>query len=232
MFEAYCNNCGQNWENSSPNCPHCGTPNHSAERVSAEEPTRRTRKKVTMPEKGTTSAFTKSLAESVKQGALMATANEANTLIKSGVVKGLAAAGVPEEALEGAIFQKGLPLMSATVILFLAERFPDMIPKSDSVARAAQLALTQASADTIEPLLQAAAPTLMALASAGDKAKELEGDVYTDEEVEPEVHAASGEEYEEGEFSERPIDVTPQGSDNRREGPRSAPAARPARSRD
>ena len=170
-----------------------------------------------------TSTFTKSVAESVKQGALMATASEANNMIKAGVMKGLTAAGMTPEALEGAVFQKGMPLMSATLLLFLAERFPDMIPQSKHVARAAQLALTQASAESLEPLLKAAAPTLMALASSGKKIAELEGDVYDDEELEEEEG-----EVEDAEYEEQPIDVTPQEPEVTRSGPRGVPTSQAA----
>jgi len=221
MYKAYCNHCDNDWTNNSPNCPHCGTPNPSAERISGGGRTSK-KKNRTMNDDSPTSAFSKSVAESVKQGALMATAKEANDLIKVGVTKGLIAAGVSEEALEGVIFQKGMPLMSATLILFLAERFPDAIPKSGHVARAAQLALTTATAESLEPILKAAAPTLMALASSGEKIAELEGDIYDDEDLEDEVEDA---EYEE---TDPPIDVTPQEPDTERSRPRGVPTSQAA----
>ncbi len=96
-------------------------------------------------------------------------------------------------------------------------------PKSEYVARAAQLALTQASAETIEPLLKAAAPTLMALASSGEKIAELEGDIYEDEELEDE------DEVEDAEYEEQePIDVTPAESEVGRSGPRGVPTSQAA----
>lgn len=232
MYEAYCNNCANDWKNTSPNCPHCGTPNPSAERIESSDGgrTRRKKSKTMNENESNTSAFTKAVTESVKQGALMATAKEANDLIKTGVTKGLVAAGVSEEALEGVIFQKGMPLMSATLILFLAERFPDAIPKSGHVARAAQLALTTATAESLEPLLKAAAPTLMALASSGEKIAELEGDVYDEEELEDEPEAET-EEYEDAEFSEQTIDVTPHEPEVKRSGPRGVSPSQAARHR-
>ena len=220
MYKAYCNHCGNDWENNSPNCPHCGTPNPEAESTDGGGRTRK-RKSAPMNDNESTSTFSKAAAEAVKQGALMATAGEANNMIKAGVMKGLLAAGMTPEALEGAIFQKGMPLMSATLLLFLAERFPDMIPQSKHVARAAQLALTQASAESLEPLLKAAAPTLMALASSGKKIAELEGELYADEEEE-EVDEVEDAEYEET------IDVTPQEPEVTRSGPRGVPTSQAA----
>jgi len=181
------------------------------------------------------SMFTKHVAESMKQGALMAAASESNELIKAGVSKALIAAGLPEEALEGALFQKGMPLMSATLILFLAERFPHLIPKSDMVVKAATLALTSATADTLDPILKAVTPTFLALASAGERVAEIEGEVYDEDEVEEEteeeVEEYSDEPFQEAEFSEREIEVTPIDADAKRSGPRGVPTSQAARGR-
>lgn len=205
MFQAYCSQCDSNWENSSPNCPDCGTPNPGAERVGG----RKTRTKKSMNEE-TESNFMSSAAKAMKQGAALAAANEANNVIKTGAAKALMAAGVSQEALESPAFQKGMPALVALATLFAAERFPHLVPKSDMVIKAAGLALTSASAEALEPMLAHALPMLTALASAGEKMGELEGDVY--EEEEEEEGEEEGEDYVDAEFEvqEEPIDVTPQ----------------------
>ena len=203
MFRAYCNQCDETWENSSPNCPDCGTPNPSAERIGGNP--KKARKTMNdNPE----SNFMASAAKAMKQGAALAAANEANNVIKHGAAKALLAAGISQEALDGAAFQKGLPALTALAILFAAEKFPHLIPKSDMVIKAAGLALTSASAEALEPLLAQALPLMAALASAGEKMAELEGDVYEEEE---EAEAEEGEDYVDAEYSrqEPEIDVTP-----------------------
>jgi len=214
MYKSYCAHCDNNWENSSPNCPHCGTPNPSAERIGGAK----NKKKQTMNE--TESTFAKAAADAMKQGALQAAAKESNELLKAGVAKALVAAGVDPDSLDNPVFNKGVPLASACVLLFLAERFPDAIPKAEYVAKAAKMALTQATTDTIEPMIAAAAPTLLQLASAGEKAKELEGDLYDDEDDDDGDYDPEGE-YHDAEYSEREeVDVTPVDDEVKRPGPR------------
>lgn len=208
MFQAYCSQCDDSWENDSPNCPDCGTDNPSAERIGGQPKTRL--KKPMKP--GTESTFMSSATKAMKQGAALAAANEANNVIKTGAAKALLAAGLSQEAIDSPAFQKGMPALVALVTLFVAEKYPGVIPKSDMVVKAAGLALTSASAEALEPLLGHAMPMLTALASAGEKLGELEGDVYEEEEVD------EGEDYVDADFEtqEPEIEVTP--SDRKRSG--------------
>jgi hypothetical protein len=237
-YQSFCHGCDEHWTNTSPNCPNCGSPDPQAQRIQVKangKKRRKAKKENTMNEEtdSVTATFTKAAADAMKQGGMLALAQESNELIKSGVAKGLIAAGMSPEALESAIFQKGLPVMSSAFLLFLAERFPDQIPQSEHVAKAASLALSSATAESIRPVIAAAAPTLMALASRGQQIAELEGDVY-DEEEEEEEEAAEGfdpeAEYNDAEFSEREIEVTPHEPNSRPSGPpRGVPVDRAAR---
>jgi hypothetical protein len=152
-------------------------------------------------------SFTKTALDAAKLGASLAVANEANVLIKEGARKALVAAGVDQKALENPVFEKGVPMLSALTILFVADRFPDLIPKSDLVVKAASLALSQATAESIQPMLALAAPTLAALAGQGAKLAQLEGDT-----VDPKEAQDQG--YDDAEFFEVKddddgIEVTP-----------------------
>ena len=224
IYTSHCQACQETWQNTAPNCPYCGLEDMTAIEVGAETPKnskRATKKKAAKPmnEQDTiSSTFAKAAADAVKQGGMLAAANESNEIIKALVSKGLIAAGASPEALEGAIFQKGLPVMSSAFLLFLCERFPDLIPKSEFVAKAASLALTSASAETFQPMLRAVTPALLAIASKGEKIAELQGDVYEEEdEFEEEVEAETEDEYQDAEYSEREVEVTP------RTPPRSTP---------
>ena len=163
MYSSFCNNCNRNWSNLTSNCPYCGAPDHNA--IHDQD------KDTNMNEK---TDFSSIVAESMKVGAALAVASEANNLITAGTKMALVAAGVPPKALESALFEKGTPIVGALLVLYAAERFPDMVPQSEFVTKAAQLALTEATKDTLAPMLQQASPMLMALAASGQKMAKLE----------------------------------------------------------
>ena len=165
MYASYCHHCDKNWNNVTQNCPTCGAPDPNAQ-YKGEKETKDTMEKE--------SNFSSNVADAMKVGAALAVASEANTLITGGAKLALIAAGVPPKALESALFEKGTPLVGALLVLYCAERFPDLVPKSDFVTKAAQLALQEATKDTLAPMLQHASPMLMALAASGEKMASLE----------------------------------------------------------
>jgi hypothetical protein len=146
-------------------------------------------------------SFRDAALDGMKLGAAMAAASEANNLIKAGMTAAALQAGVPLKAIESGAFQKGVPVLAALSLLYAAERFPDLIPQSEFVAKAAKLALAEASADSIRPMIGALTPTLMALAASGERAALAESG-NTEDEDEPK---SSTEEILEGEFSVTPV---------------------------
>lgn len=115
-------------------------------------------------------SFRDSAMEGMKLGAAMAAASEANNLIKAGATMAALQAGVPPKALESAAFQRGIPLLGSLGLLYLAQNFPDLMPKSEFIEKAAKLALAEATKESIAPLIQGLTPTLMALAASGERA--------------------------------------------------------------
>lgn len=132
------------------------------------------------------SNFGTAVAEAAKMGAKMAIAAEATHVITEVSKAALVKAGVPALMLEeSALVNKGVPLVSSILILWLSENYPDMVPKSAMVSEAAKLALSQATQETLKPLLKQAAPALMALATSGEKLAKLhEGDRKEDDDEE------------------------------------------------
>jgi len=165
MYASYCHHCDKSWTNVTPNCPSCGAPDPNAQYKGETE------NEDTMEKE---SNFSSNVADAMKVGAALAVASEANSLITGGARMALIAAGVPPKALESALFEKGTPLIGALLVLYCAERFPDLVPKSDFVTKAAQLALQEATKDTLAPMLQHATPMLMALAASGEKMASLQ----------------------------------------------------------
>lgn len=167
MFTSYCGHCGSNWTNETPNCPNCGAPDHSAKKIGPHG--NENSMNDDDIDNDSEISFRDSALEGMKMGAAMAAASEANNLIKAGVTAAALQAGVPLKALESAAFQKGTPVVAAMTLLYLAQRFPDLIPRSEFVERAAQMALAEATKESIAPMISALTPTLMALAASGEK---------------------------------------------------------------
>lgn len=167
MFTSYCGHCGTNWTNQNPNCPHCGAPDHRAKRTDNPNETNET-----MHDDHDTDeiSFRDAAMEGMKMGAAMAAASEANNLIKAAATMAALQAGVPPKALESAAFQKGMPMLASLGLLYVAQNFPDLVPKSEFVERAAKLALAEATKETIAPMIQGLTPALMAIAASGEKA--------------------------------------------------------------
>ena len=69
MYSSFCNNCNRNWSNLTSNCPYCGAPDHNA--IHDQD------KDTNMNEK---TDFSSIVAESMKVGAALAVASEANNL--------------------------------------------------------------------------------------------------------------------------------------------------------
>ena len=126
-------------------------------------------------ETNTKSNFGTAFADAAKLGAKMAIAAEATAAITSISKAALVKAGVPELMLEESeLLNKGVPLVSSILVLWLSENYPDLVPKSEFVNEGAKLALSQATQDTIKPLLKQAVPGLLALAASGEKLAKLE----------------------------------------------------------
>lgn len=197
MFEGYCSNCDEVWSNATPNCPECGQPDPNAkgefeggvDQNGGSRPKRRAKRKSTR-RKAVSSGdggFRGAAVEAMKLGATMAVASEANNAIKEMSKKALVKAGVPELMLEESVlFNKGVPLASSILILWLSENFPELVPKNEMVSKASQLALSQATIETIQPLIKQVTPTLMALAASGEKLAALEA-ANNEEESEAEI---------------------------------------------
>lgn len=165
MYASYCHHCDKHWNNVTQNCPQCGAPDPNAQYTGEENHEDPMQKE---------SQFSSHVADAMKVGAALAIAGEANSLITNGAKLALISAGVPPKALESALFEKGTPLVSALLVLYAAERFPDLVPKAEFVTKAAQLALQEATKDSLAPMLQHASPMLMALAASGEKMAKLE----------------------------------------------------------
>jgi len=166
MYQSYCTHCDKNWANATANCPHCGTPDSSASYDGEiNEDTMDEEKEGT---------FRSIVADAMKDGVALGVAAEANNLITMGVKMAALSGGIPPKMLESAIFAKGTPVVGSLLILYLAETYPDLIPKSEFVAKAAKLALTEATKGTIEPLIKNAGPMFMALAASGESMAKLE----------------------------------------------------------
>jgi hypothetical protein len=134
------------------------------------------------------SNFGTAVADAAKLGAKMAIAAEATHVITEVSKAALVKAGVPALMLEeSALVNKGVPLVSSILILWLSENYPDMVPKSAMVSEAAKLALSQATQETLKPLLSQAAPALMALATSGEKLAKLHEGDRKDEDDEEEI---------------------------------------------
>lgn len=183
MFNGHCNHCEYPWENATPNCPECGTPDPNAngqfDKTARPKAKKKPAQRKSPPTKRLASSndgggFRGAAVEAMKLGATMAVASEANNAIKEVGKKALVKAGVPELMLEGPVFEKGVPLVTSLLILYAAENFPDLVPKNDMVSKAAQLALSQATIETVQPLIQQVTPTLMALAASGEKLAALQ----------------------------------------------------------
>jgi hypothetical protein len=183
MFNGHCNHCEYSWENATPNCPECGTPDPNAngqfDKAARPKAKKKPAQRKSPPPTRLASSndgggFRGAAVEAMKLGATMAVASEANNAIKEVGKKALVKAGVPELMLEGPVFEKGVPLVTSLLILYAAENFPDLVPKNDMVSKAAQLALSQATIETVQPLIQQVTPTLMALAASGEKLAALQ----------------------------------------------------------
>lgn len=167
MYSSYCHHCDKNWNNATPNCPHCGSPDASARFDGAK-------KEEDIPMNEEEESFRNVVADAMKDGAALAVASEANTLITSGIQMAAISAGVPPKMLESALFQKGTPVLGSLLLLYAAQEYPDLIPKSEFVAKAAKLALTEATKGSIEPAIRQAMPMLLALGASGEKMAKLE----------------------------------------------------------
>jgi len=178
-FTSYCGHCGSTWTNTTPNCPHCGAPDHSAKKTGGNETTMNND-----DNDDTEFSFREAAMDGMKLGAAMAAASEANNLIKAGMTMAALQAGLPIRALESAVFQKGMPVLASLTMLYIAETYPDLIPKSEFVAKAAKMALAEASAESIRPMIGALTPTLMALAASGERAAIAESKPKKEEEEE------------------------------------------------
>jgi hypothetical protein len=139
MFNGHCNHCEYSWENATPNCPECGTPDPNAQ--GEFKPNDQGRKAKKRPAQRKTPPPTR-LASSNDGGGFRGAAVEA---MKLGATMAVA-----------------------------SEAFPDLVPKNDMVSKAAQLALSQATIETVQPLIQQVTPTLMALAASGEKLAALQ----------------------------------------------------------
>lgn len=168
MYTSYCSHCDKNWTNATANCPHCGSPDPSANYNGARE-----NEDITMDEE-VENTFTSAVVDAMKLGVTAAAANEANNLITQTAKLALVGMGVNPKALEGPLYEKGMPILGALMILGAAEYLPDLVPKSDFVSKAAKLALTEATKNTVAPVLAQATPMMLALAASGEKMAKLE----------------------------------------------------------
>lgn len=184
MFTSYCNHCGRNWNNETPNCPTCGLDDHDAVERRVRHKTKPQRKETMNDEEeymdDPSEGFAAMFADAGKEGLKLAAADEANKALTSFVVKGLEAAGMDPKKLEAPLVQKAIPVAAASFALFMATNYPDMVPKAELVKLAAKRALSTASGDALRPMFAAAVPTFLALAASGQKMMELEGEVAQD----------------------------------------------------
>ena len=122
----------------------------------------------------------------VSEAAKFAAAKKANKTIVRAVTKALEKAGVPKEIIETPAGQKILSVVGPMMVHLAADNFPNVVPKTELVKAGCERALTVASVDVLEsvlePFIDAMVPALKELASdmskvegAGSSAEEGAG---------------------------------------------------------
>lgn len=115
------------------------------------------------------------IAGAVTAGAKQAAAAQMNEMLTGQLKKALKETGMmSDEAVNSLGMEVILKIAGPSLIIWLSDKYPDIIPKSALVKSGAEMALQAGAAEVAAPLMMLVAPALKSLASGGmDIQKEI-----------------------------------------------------------
>ncbi len=118
----------------------------------------------------------KQITGAVTQGAKLAAANRINDMLSGGITQLAINSGMPKEMIESPFGQFLLKLGAPALLMYAAEKHPNMVPKAELLSEGAALALTGATQEVIEPMMMMIQPMLKQIAGEVSNIKAIDGD--------------------------------------------------------